>query len=230
VSNLFVEFVITSESQFCHYHQQARVQRGITESATLAAFFIEIKAILERDRTRKRSVSFTVYFTKVDRRRLPPDDAAVAANNPAAIWKASIEEDNIPLADKSINLDAVVGGAERRTLTHKGIEYKGLVYNSPELAQLRFREGPKLSVDIRVDESDIGKIYVLWPGLSQPYVVPALMSEYASGLSLWAHHVIKKQMRENADEDHNVHSWLETSYPTADRGGLQVETEENTEG
>jgi hypothetical protein len=63
--------------------------------------------------------------------------------------------------------------------------------------------------DIRVDEGDIGAIYVLWPGAPQPYVVPSLLSEYASGLSLWAHEICKKQKKERFPEDHDVSSLLE---------------------
>jgi putative transposase len=94
-------------------------------------------------------------------------------------------------------------------LTHKGIEFAGLFYNSPEMTELRRREGPELRVDIRVDEGDIGAIYVLWPGAPQPYVVPSLLSEYASGLSLWAHEICKKQKKERFPEDHDVSRLLE---------------------
>jgi putative transposase len=57
----------------------------------------------------------------------------------------------------------VSGRIESRTLTHKGIEFEGLFYNSPELTELRRKEGANLAVEIRINESDIGSIYVLSP-------------------------------------------------------------------
>lgn len=128
---------------------------------------------------------------------------------PATMWKTHILPEDIPLPDESLNLDAVAGSTERRLLTHKGIEYMGLIYNSPELTELRHREGYKLLVDIRVDECDIGKIYVLWPGSPEPYSVPALLSEYASGLSLWSHDVIRKQIRQEAQQGYDLYTLLE---------------------
>ena len=86
----------------------------------------------------------------------------------------------------------------------------GLIYNSPDLAELRRREGHKLSVDIRVDECDIGKIYVLWPGSPEPYSAPALLSDYVSGLSLWAHDAIRKQTRHQAQQGYDLHTLLES--------------------
>jgi len=44
----------------------------------------------------------------------------------------------------------------RASLTHKGIEFEGLCYNSPELTELRRKEGANLTVEIRVNEDDIG--------------------------------------------------------------------------
>jgi putative transposase len=129
---------------------------------------------------------------------------------PAVMWTTHMTPEDIPLPDESINLEAAAGSTARRMLTHKGIEYMGLIYNSPELTELRRREGHKLSVNIRVDECDIGKIYVLWPGSPEPYSVPALLSDYASGLSLWAHDVIRRQMRQQAHQGYDLPTLLES--------------------
>lgn len=128
---------------------------------------------------------------------------------PAAMWKASIKPEDIPMLDDPKHLDADLGKAESRMLTHKGIEFAGLFYNSPELTELRRREGATLRVDIRVDEGDLGRIFVLWPGRSDPYTVPALLPEYASGLSLWAHDVCRRKKREDGKEGHDVSGLLE---------------------
>jgi putative transposase len=98
-------------------------------------------------------------------------------------------------------LDLVMGRPDSRVLTHKGIELLGLFYNSSEVQDLRRRHGATLKVDIRVDESDIGYIFVIAPDSPQYFWVPALHSEYANGLSSWQHDLFRKQAREQMHEN-----------------------------
>jgi len=92
---------------------------------------------------------------------------------PARMWASSIRPEDIRLPDESTQLDAIMGRVYRRVLTHKGIEFAGLFYSSPALNDLRIKEGSNLDVEIRVDESDIGSIYVVWPKTNNVYCVPA---------------------------------------------------------
>ena len=61
-----------------------------------------------------------------------------------------------PLPEDPAVLDVVMGRRYQRALTHKGVEFQGLYYNSPELHELRCRKGSELAVEIRVDESRLG--------------------------------------------------------------------------
>jgi putative transposase len=128
---------------------------------------------------------------------------------PSKMWTSSIRPEDIRLPDETTQLDVVMGRVESRSLTHKGIEFEGLFYNSPELTELRRKEGANLQVEIRINESDIGSIYVLSPKTSKAYTVPALDHDYASGLSLWQHKVIKNYQRQHSDTDHGVDGWLQ---------------------
>jgi putative transposase len=101
-----------------------------------------------------------------------------------------------------------MGRVYRRVLTHKGIEFEGLFYNSPELNDLRIQEGANLEVEIRVDEDDIGSIYVLWPKTNSTYRVPARDIEYANGISLWQHSIFKKWQKERDPLNQNPYGWL----------------------
>ena len=112
------------------------------------------------------------------------------------------------MPDETTQLDVVMGRVESRSLTHKGIEFEGLFYNSPQLTDLRRMEGTNLTVEIRVKEDDIGSIYVLSPKTSKAYAVPALNPDYASGISLWQHKVIKNYQRHHFDQDYGVDGWL----------------------
>jgi putative transposase len=128
---------------------------------------------------------------------------------PARMWTSSVRLEDIRFPDDTTQLDMVMGRVESRTLTHKGIEFEGLFYNSPELTELRRKEGASLAVEIRINESDIGSIYVLSPKTSKAYSVPALDQDYAAGISLWQHKVIKNYRRQHSEMDQSVDGWLQ---------------------
>jgi putative transposase len=113
--------------------------------------------------------------------------------SPAQMWKSSISFEQIALTDDTVNLQAIMGRVHQRKLTHKGIEFQGLFYNSPELTELRHRIGNGVEVEIRVDESDLGSIYVLSSKSPVSYRIPCIDPEYASGISLWQHKVLRKR-------------------------------------
>ncbi|MEM9388489.1 MAG: Mu transposase C-terminal domain-containing protein [Pseudomonadota bacterium] len=110
-------------------------------------------------------------------------------------WATSIAEEDILLPEDPALLDAILGRVDTRTLTHKGIELDGLFYNAPELLYMRVRCGPKLTVELRIDDTDIGQIMVVCPKTGELYRVPALHYAYASGLSRWQHKVCKSYSR-----------------------------------
>lgn len=134
----------------------------------------------------------------------------VLGATPASAWRAAIRPEDIPLPDESVHIPAIIGSAHKRRLTHKGIEFESLLYNSEEMRQLRSQYGDTLDVEIRVDELDIGHVYVLWPDAARPFKVPALLAEYASGLSLWAHQKVKEQHREASASEADPMGLLET--------------------
>jgi putative transposase len=129
--------------------------------------------------------------------------------SPAQMWENSIRLEDIRLPDDTTNLDAIMGRSHERTLTHKGIEFEGLFYNSADLEEWRRSQGPKIKAEIRVDESDLGSIYVLSPKISKPYKVPCLNTQYASRLSLWQHQLSKRWRAQNASTARNEDGWME---------------------
>jgi len=127
---------------------------------------------------------------------------------PARMWETCIKPEDIRLPDESTQLDCIMGRVYRRVLTHKGIEFEGLFYSSPELSELRIKGGANLEVEIRVDESDIGSIYVVCPKTNSTYRVPARNIEYANGISLWQHSIFKKWQKERHPLNQNPFGWL----------------------
>lgn len=50
---------------------------------------------------------------------------------------------------------------------------------------------------------------MLSPKTSKAYSVPALDPDYAGGISLWQHKVIKNYQRQHSDTHHGLHGWLQ---------------------
>ncbi len=127
---------------------------------------------------------------------------------PATMWKSSINAEDIQLPEDPEKLDAILGRRERRKLTHKGIEFEGLLYNSPDMTTLRMQLGEKLDVEICVDDGDIGKIVVLSPDKKRLFVVPALAQAYAKGMTAWQHKICKRYATKQMQK-YDSTAWLE---------------------
>ena len=104
----------------------------------------------------------------------------------------------------------------QRTLTHKGVELDGLLYNCDELQALRTRNRVKLTVNLRVDVDDIGHIFVLPPEPAAPILVPALDVGYARGISQWQHQQFRNYARNNQHDDDAL-AWLRAKAELAER-------------
>lgn len=134
---------------------------------------------------------------------------------PVAIWKSSITADDIYLPDDPAHLDAIMGRSEKRRLTHKGIELDGLFYNSPELTTLRRQLGDVLDVEIRVDDANIGSIFVLSPNKERIFKVPAVNFAYANGMTAWQHKVCKRYAARQM-ERYEVQGWMAAKQVISD--------------
>lgn len=135
---------------------------------------------------------------------------------PAQMWASSIQTDNIPLMPDPLRFDAILGGTESRVLSHKGIEFAGLLYNSPDLTALRQHLGARLQVDVRIDRSDLGSVIVLHPERGTPYRVPCLRQDYAAGLTEWQHNVCKRYARDIRKSNPTVDDWLDALIEISD--------------
>lgn len=134
---------------------------------------------------------------------------------PIAMWKSSITDDDIHLPDDPAVLDAIMGRSEERRLTHKGIEFEGLFYNSPELTWLRRQLGDVLDVAIRIDDSNVGQIFVLSPDKNRIFTVPAVNIDYAKGLSAWQHKVCRR-FAANQMKRYDTQGWIAAKQEIAD--------------
>lgn len=127
---------------------------------------------------------------------------------PEVMWTSSIRPEDIQVPDDPARLDAILGRVEQRKLTHKGIELEGLLYNSPELTDLRRKHGDKLDVEIRVNDMDLGAIIVLSPDMKRSFTARALSFDYANGLTRWQHKICKRFAARELDR-YDPSGWLD---------------------
>jgi len=129
--------------------------------------------------------------------------------SPAQAWSENSTGIQIPYPADIDDLDALMGRIDARTVTHKGVEKHGLLYNSPELNDVRMEIGSKFKATIRNDDGDLGHIHVIHPVTETPIRVPALNQSYAKGLSLWQHCVIKEYKKNNLPNRQGIEALVE---------------------
>ncbi len=114
---------------------------------------------------------------------------------PARRWEAGERSAYPPcLPHTADRIRIMLRSTAYRVPQHYGIDYDCIRYQSPSLTALTQRLKPSESVKIKVDQGDLGKIYVLDP-MQEDYIevgANADHKEYATGLSVWKHHMIKK--------------------------------------
>lgn len=113
---------------------------------------------------------------------------------PARLWEQATAGGFFPRMPSSVEeLLVLLGRVAYRTVQPYGIELNCLRYNCAELVPLRTRmkKRDNSRVKIKYNPSDLGHIQVYDPDEKRYLQVPALAPEYAQGLSLWKHEVIR---------------------------------------
>lgn len=120
---------------------------------------------------------------------------------PQEAWNNGIQQVDRYLPPSSVALDAAFSASCYRELTHKGIEFDSLLYNSRELGALRELHGSQFKVEVRTCDDDLGHVVVVSPDQITLIKVPALDPEYALGLTRWQHKVCKRFQRRVQEDD-----------------------------
>jgi len=134
----------------------------------------------------------------------------VLHDTPANVWRDSPGWDNPYLPDNPFELEFMFGWTDTRKLTHKGIEFNGLCYNSDELGDLRKRHGTEFEVAIHYNAEDLGAIFVVPPSGQGFIRVEAPDMDYAGGLSLWLHKKIQRYARKYKHGRDDIESLAES--------------------
>jgi hypothetical protein len=91
-----------------------------------------------------------------------------------------------------------------------------LLYNSPEMTDVRQTYGARIDVDIRANRSNLGSIIVLHPERGSPIRVACTRPDYAEGLTEWQHNVCKKHARDTQKASTDVDAWLDSLIEISD--------------
>lgn len=124
----------------------------------------------------------------------------VLKSSPRDAWEAGLPLVDRSLPPSSLAVDSAFSVSDKRQLTHKGIEYDCLLYNSNDLAAVRHLHGEGIKVEVRARNDDLGSILVVTPD-NTLVKVPALDQDYAAGLTRWQHGLCKKVQRRRVDDD-----------------------------
>ena len=116
---------------------------------------------------------------------------------------------------------------EIRKIHPKGIVIEGIWYSSRTLTELRNSSTKDFQVDMKFDPTNMGRIHVRDPRTNTYFNVPALDPEYAEGLGLWPHKILRKYLRkmgasqidptELAKVKEHIHDLIQESAKTKKR-------------
>ena len=120
---------------------------------------------------------------------------------PAEAWAEAISRTDRWLPSSSSVFDSAFSRRDDRLLSHKGIEFDGLFYNSEDMRVLREQHGTTIKVEVRVMDEDIGHLFVVAPDGRTVIKVPALDQAYAKGMTRWQHKVCRRYQRRMLDDE-----------------------------
>ncbi len=114
---------------------------------------------------------------------------------PARRWELGTKDFPPALPFNADELHVLLGHIEHRTISNSGVEMWGLYYNDPALSPVKSQTKKGERVKVKYDPTNIGVIHVYDRVFNRYVTVSAVAQEYAEGLSLWQHKVIKREAR-----------------------------------
>lgn len=135
--------------------------------------------------------------------------------SPAVAWRRAIQ--NAPIVELShdIPLDIVLGMNYERTVSNGRVRLNGLQYHSPVLSVLFASGEEDRSVSIKLNPDDIGRVHILHPQDNVYFPAAALDSEYANGLSLYLHKILRAKRRREGQGEVDMRSLNIAKYNLA---------------
>ncbi|MDQ0138954.1 Mu transposase C-terminal domain-containing protein [Cupriavidus necator] len=138
-------------------------------------------------------------------------------DTPYRTWETSAALEPPRLPQSAIDLMPALGIPTTRRIRHDAIGLVGLRYSTEALKQLMRRYGEGISVRLVYDPEDLGKVIVWPPEGNTPLVVPAVLSEYANGLTVAQHRLIRALAKDRRMNEQDESSLLYAKAVLANR-------------
>lgn len=125
---------------------------------------------------------------------------ALLGMSPHEAWLKSVAQHGMdPLPNPDRVIAALSPTIMYRKMHHYGIEFEGLLYNSPRVAELRIRPNARRSVRILVDSHDLTSIQFVDPDTGEFVRVPIkkTMRDMVLGVTLQKHKMVQALRRAN---------------------------------
>lgn len=110
---------------------------------------------------------------------------------PGRRWEEEVARRPVWIPNHVNDLAAVLGLRKRGIISRRGIRFRNLFYQSPELTRIRMSPKYENEVQYTVDPGNLGSIRVIHPAGHRTVAVPAVIPEYANGLTLAQHNFIR---------------------------------------
>ena len=110
---------------------------------------------------------------------------------PYEVWQRGADRCPPYLPASTLDLIPVLGVPVRRAVRHDGVMLHGLLYRGNALWQIARAYGIGVSVRVVYDPEDLGRILVWMPNSDESFVVHAVFYEYANGITLNQHRMIR---------------------------------------
>lgn len=123
---------------------------------------------------------------------------------PLLKWRESAQQRVIELPAYPEQLAVITGIPATRTLFHYGIELEGLHYNSRQLQEMRRRTGDNRKVALKFYEDSVEYVHVYDDHAREYIRVPAINSDYASGLPRGVHRLVREHARRTFGEQYSI--------------------------
>lgn len=134
---------------------------------------------------------------------------------PWAKWHEGIAKRSPELPYSVKDLQRRIGLVRERSLRHDGITVEGIRYSGKMLEPVIRKWGVGIKVRLVFDPYDLGSTQVWPPDAQDPIEVPAVDLDYAAGLTLNQHELIRQRVRENGLSDQDSKSLADAKYELA---------------
>lgn len=129
--------------------------------------------------------------------------------SPYQQWMDGMKDLPLPLPPDPRTIDLMIGETNSCKASHEGVRYQTLNYTSPALRELYQTTLPK-QFEFRFSRQNLGKVYVLNPKTHQYFEATCTRLDYAHGLSLTQHQMIRAFNRARGKASSNIEDLLQS--------------------